>query len=84
VCEEDAATARSILCVPQSDELELLQRYVIDTQVDIAQGALLSAGIFATVRHDGVYYELLVSKEDADAARKVLEIGTGRPLTRPY
>jgi hypothetical protein len=84
VCEEDAATARSILCVPQSDELELLQRYVIDTQVDIAQGALLSAGIFATVRHDGVYYELLVSKEHADAARKVLEIGTGRPLTTPY
>ena len=65
--------ARSILCLPQSDELELLQKYVMDTQLDIPQGALLSAGIFATVRYDGMYYELLVSKEDAEAARKVLE-----------
>jgi hypothetical protein len=72
VREEDAAAARSILCLPQSDELELLQKYVIDTPADISQGALLSAGIFATVRYDGMYYELLVSKEDAEAARKVL------------
>jgi hypothetical protein len=73
VREEDAAAARSILCLPQSDELELLQKYVMDTQADISQGALLSAGIFATVRDDGTYYELLVSKEDAEAARKVLK-----------
>jgi len=73
VREEDASAARSILCLPQSDELELLQKYVMDTQVDLPQGALLSAGIFATVRHDGMYYELLVSKEDADAARNVLK-----------
>jgi Putative prokaryotic signal transducing protein len=73
VREEDAAAARSILCLPQSDELELLQRYVIDTEADIAQGALLSAGIFATVRYDGMYYVLFVSKEDAEAARKVLK-----------
>ena len=73
VREEDAAAARSILCLPQSDQLEMLQKYVMDTQADIPQGALLSAGIFATVRFDGMYYELLVSKEDAEAARKLLE-----------
>jgi Putative prokaryotic signal transducing protein len=73
VREEDAAAARSILCLPQSDELELPQKYLMDTQVDIPQGALLSAGIFATVRHDGMYYELLVSKEDAEAARKIVK-----------
>lgn len=73
VREENAAAARSILCLPQSDELELLQKYVMDTQADLPQGALLSAGIFATVRYDGMYYELLVSKEDAEAARDVLK-----------
>jgi len=72
VREEAAAEARRILCLPQSDELVLLHKYVIDTQADISQGALLSAGIFATVRDDGTYYELLVSKEDAEAARSVL------------
>ena len=45
----------------------------MDTQADLPQGALLSAGIFATVRYDGMYYELLVSKEDAEAARNVLK-----------
>lgn len=73
VREEDAAMARSILDLPQSGELEFLQRYAIDTPADIAQGALLSAGLFATVRYDGMYYELLVSKEDAEAARDVLK-----------
>ncbi len=73
VREEESATARSILCSPQSEELELLEKYVIDTQVDISQEALLSAGIFATVRHDGLYYQLLVNKEDTEAARNVLK-----------
>ena len=72
VREEDAAAARSILCLPQSDELVLLQNYYMESQSDIPQGALLSAGIFATVRYDGTYYQLLVSKEDAEAARSVL------------
>jgi hypothetical protein len=72
VCEEDAAAARSILCLPQSDELVSLQNYYMETQLDVPQGALLSAGIFATVRYDGTYYQLLVSKEDAEAARAVL------------
>jgi Putative prokaryotic signal transducing protein len=72
VREEDAAAARSILCLPQTDELVSLQNYYMETQLDIPQGALLSAGIFATVRYDGTYYQLLVSKEDAEAARAVL------------
>jgi hypothetical protein len=63
VREEDAAAARSLLALPQNDELVLLQKYATETQVDILQGALLSAGIFATVRDDGTYYQLLVNKE---------------------
>ncbi len=73
VREEDAAAARSLLALPQNDELVLLQKYATETQVDIPQGALLSAGIFATVQDDGMYYQLLVNKEDAATARKVLE-----------
>ena len=42
VREEDAAVARSILALPQNDELVLLQKYARETQVDILQGALLS------------------------------------------
>ena len=77
VREEDAAAARSLLGLPQSGELVLLQKYARETQVDVSQGALLSAGIFATVRDDGTYYQLLVNNEDAAAARKVLETLSG-------
>jgi len=80
VREEDAAAARSLLALPQNDDLVLLQKSALDTKVDILQGALLSAGIFATVRHDGTYYQLFVGKEDAAAARKVLEtLSEARP-----
>lgn len=80
VREEDAAAARSLLALPQSDELVLLQKYATETQVDTPQGALLSAGIFATVRDDGTYYQLLVNKEDAATARTVLEtLSEARP-----
>jgi Putative prokaryotic signal transducing protein len=71
VREEDAAAARSLLALPQSDELVLLQR-ATEIQVETLQGALLSAGIFATIRDDGTYYQILVTKEDLEAARKVL------------
>jgi hypothetical protein len=48
--------------------------------VEILQGALLCADIFATVRYDGTYYQLLVNKEEAATARKVLEtISEARP-----
>jgi hypothetical protein len=80
VREEDAAAARSLLALPQNDELALLQKCATETQVDILQGALLSADIFATVRNDGTYYQLLVNKEDAATARKVLEaLSEARP-----
>ena len=73
VRKEDAVAARSLLALPQNDELVLLQKSAMETKVDILQGALLSAGIFATVRNDGTYYQLLVNKEDSATARKVLE-----------
>jgi hypothetical protein len=73
VREENAVAARSLLALPQNDELVLLQKYATETKADILQGALLSAGIFATVRNDGTYYQLLVNKEDSATARKVLE-----------
>ena len=80
VREEDAVAARRILCLPQSGELVLLQKYATEAQLDTPQGALLSAGIFATIRDDGTYYQLLVSKEDAAAAREVLKtLSEARP-----
>lgn len=80
VREEDAAAARSLLALPQNDELVLLQKYATEAQADILQGALLSADIFATVRDDGTYYQLLVNKEDEATARKVLEaLSEARP-----
>ena len=79
VREEDAVAARSLLALPQNDDLELLQN-ATEIQVEILQGALLSAGIFATVRYDGTYYQLLVDKDDVGTARKVLET---LPKTRP-
>ena len=79
VREGDAAAARRLLALPQNDELVLLQR-ATEIQVEILQGALLYAGIFATVRYDGTYYQLLVNEEDVATARKVLET---LPKTRP-
>src|SRR5215469_16644287 len=73
VREEEAAAARSLLALPQNDELVLLQKYATETQVDIQQGALLAVGFKATIRKDGKYYLLLVSNEDSVRARKVLE-----------
>jgi len=79
VREEDAAAARSLLDLPQNDGLVLLQR-ATEIQVEILQGALLSAGIFATIRDDGTYYQLFVNAEDVETARQVLE---ALPKTRP-
>jgi hypothetical protein len=79
VREKDADAARRLLAWPQNDQLVLLQ-HATEIQVEILQGALLSAGIFATVRYDGTYYQLLVNEEDAATARKVLET---LPKARP-
>ena len=62
VREEGADAARRLLAWPQNDQLVLLQ-HLTEIQVEILQGALLSAGIFATVRYDGTYYQLLVNEE---------------------
>lgn len=79
VREEDAAAARSLLALPEDNELVVLQR-ATEIQVEILQGALLSADIFTTLRHDGTYWELLVNKEDVAAARMVLDT---LPKARP-
>jgi hypothetical protein len=48
--------------------------------VDLFQEALLSADIFTTIRYDGTHYQLLVNKENVEAARKVLD---ALPGSRP-
>jgi Putative prokaryotic signal transducing protein len=72
VREEDAVEAQKLLAAPSDDELVVLQR-AREIQVEILQGALLSADIFATIRYDGAYYQILVNKENESAARKVVE-----------
>ena len=79
VREEDVSEARKLLAAPQDNELVVLQR-ATEIQIEVLQGALLSADIFATIRYDGTYYQLLVNKDDATTARKVLET---LPRTRP-
>jgi hypothetical protein len=79
VREEDAAEARKLLAAPDDNELVMLQR-ATEIQVEVLQGALLSADIFATIRYDGVYYQLLVNKDDVAAAHKVIE---ALPKTQP-
>jgi hypothetical protein len=79
VREVDAEEARKLLAAPQDDKLVELQR-ATEIQVEVLQGALLSADIFATIRYDGTYYRLLVSKEDVAAARQVIE---ALPRSRP-
>lgn len=74
VREEDATAARTVLGSPQDAELVLIQKYLTQEQLDISQGALLAAGIFATIRDDGTYLQLLVGQEDAAAARDVLKV----------
>jgi Putative prokaryotic signal transducing protein len=72
VREEDADEARKLLAVPQDDDLVVVKR-ARESQVDLFQEALLSADIFTTIRYDGTHYQLLVNKEDVEAARKVLD-----------
>ena len=85
VREEDAATARDVLTLPES-ELFLVQAFGTQAEADLAQGALLEAGIVATVEADpsGVLGQgrvrVLVREEDAPAAREVLNVN---PLTKP-
>ena len=86
VREEDAATARDVLTLPES-ELVLVQAFGTQAEADLAQGALLEAGIVATVEADpsGALLgqgrvRVLVREEDASAAREVLNVN---PPTKP-
>jgi len=91
VRDEDAATAREVLNPPES-QLVLVQAFGTQAEADLAQGALLEAGIVATIQDDsatdwrpdvarsGSGFRLLVRKEDAAAAREVLNLN---PPTKP-
>jgi Putative prokaryotic signal transducing protein len=84
VREEDAAAARIVLSPPDDAELVLAQAFATQTEADIAQGALLSAGIAASVQNDsasgwrpdeawiGTGFRVFVPKEDVGKAREVL------------
>jgi hypothetical protein len=84
VREEDASTAREVLKPPES-ELVFVRAFGTQAEADTAQGALLSAGIGATIEDDsatgwrpdvqwtGSGLRVLVRKEDAARARDVLD-----------
>ena len=85
VRDEDAATAREVLNPPES-QLVLVQAFGTQPEADLAQGALLEAGIVATIQDDnatgcrpdvarsGSGFRLLVRKEEAASAREVLNL----------
>ena len=80
VREEDAAAAREVLKSPES-ELVQVQAFGTQAEAEIAQGALLSAGIVATVQTDPTgsllglgRVRVLVREQDAASAREVLNL----------
>jgi hypothetical protein len=85
VREEDTAMARDVLTPRPSAEPVLVQAFPTQDEADCAQGALLSAGIVATVRDDsasgwrpdvpwsGSGFRVLVPEEDLATARDVLD-----------
>ena len=70
VREEDLAAAKKVLASPETEGLVLLHKATL-IQAEVLQEALLSADIFATVHDDGIYYQIFVTPEDLEAARKV-------------
>jgi hypothetical protein len=70
VREEDLAAAKKVLASPETEGLVLLHKATL-IQAEVLQEALLSADIFATVNDDGIYYQIFVTPEDLEAARKV-------------
>jgi hypothetical protein len=89
VREEDAATAHEMLKLPES-ELVLVQAFGTQAEADLAQGALLDAGIVATIQADPAaslvglrQVRVLVREEDASTAREVLNLKPpGKPADR--
>ena len=85
VREEDVATAREVLKAPDDIELVVVQTFATQAEADIAQGALLSAGIATTIQDDsasgwrpnvawtGSGFRVLLHEEDAATAREVLQ-----------
>jgi len=84
VREEDVAAAREALKQASPTELVLIQVFDTQAEADAAQGALLSAGVPATVQDDsaggwrsgvpwgGTGFRVLVPHEDTTKARDVL------------
>jgi hypothetical protein len=89
VREEDAAAARDLLKPTPESDLVLLQTFGVEDEADTALAALLAAGIAAefqdhtaTSAHPGFDwsdygFRVLVRKEDADAARQILQSLSG-------
>jgi len=85
VCEEDVAMARDVLSPPPNTNQLVVQTFTTQDDADCAQGALLSAGIAATIQDDsaggwrpdvpwaGSGFRVLVRKEDLATARHVLD-----------
>lgn len=85
VCEEDVATARDILSPPPDTGQVVIQTFATQEEADCALGALLSAGIAATIQDDsaggwrpdvpwtGSGFRVLVPEEDLAKARHVLD-----------
>jgi Putative prokaryotic signal transducing protein len=79
VREADEAAARELLLSSENQTLVLLKK-ATEIEAEILQETLLSAGIYATVRDDEIYYEILVSEADLLAARKAIQ---SPPETQP-
>jgi len=85
VCEEDVAMARDVLNPPPDTDRVVVQTFTTQDEADCAQGALLSAGIAATIQDDsaggwrpdvpwtGSGFRVLVYEEDLATARHVLD-----------
>lgn len=85
VCEEDVAMARDVLEPPTDTNQVVVQTFATQDEADCAQGALLSAGIPATIQDDsasgwrpdlpwtGSGFRMLVHEEDLATARHVLD-----------
>jgi hypothetical protein len=85
VCEEDVMMARDVLRTPPNTDRVVVQTFATQDEADCAQGALLSAGIPATIQDDsargrrpdvpwtGSGFRVLVHEEDVETARHVLD-----------
>ncbi len=85
VCEEDVAMARDLLTPPPDTDHVVVQTFTTQDEADGAQGALLSAGIAATIQDNSVCgwrpdvpwtgsgFRVLVPEEDLATARHVLD-----------